>query len=86
LQGKINWTSKEEVDAPIALLKYVSKYNILSTVTKAFEKIAKDAIGTEAIQSEIHKVVDPRLRPERKLCLHMEGREEGQRVPRYYWS
>ncbi len=57
MQGKINWTSKEELDAPVAVLKYFSRFNVLQTVAKAFQKVAKDAIGKEAIQTEIAKVV-----------------------------
>ncbi len=56
-QGKINWTSKEELDAPVAVLKYFTRFNVLQTIAKAFEKVGKDAIGKEAIQSEIHKLV-----------------------------
>jgi hypothetical protein len=57
LQGKVNWTSKEELDAPVAVLKYFTReYNVLKTVIEAFNKITKDAIGKEAIQSEVEKV------------------------------
>ena len=57
-QGKINWTSKEELDAPVAVLKYLTKeFCILSPIREAFNKITKDAIGKEAIQSEVANVV-----------------------------
>jgi len=39
------------------VLKYFSRFNVLQSIAKAFEKVAKDAIGKEAIQTDIAKVV-----------------------------
>ncbi len=40
------------------MLKYFTReYNVLKTVIEAFQKITKDAIGKEAIQSEVEKIV-----------------------------
>jgi hypothetical protein len=39
------------------VLKYFTRFNVLQTVAKAFEKVGKDAIGKEAIQAEMEKIV-----------------------------
>lgn len=39
------------------LKHFTREYNVLKTIVDAFKKITKDAIGKEAIQSEVEKVL-----------------------------